>query len=125
MRILVTGPRNATNEPFVRDTLTAIHAVTPITCLIEGGATGVDQFARRWAELHGVPVETCAVDHALDGPWPGAGPRRNGRMLREKRPDMGLGFVAEPATRGTADMISRMKRVGLEVTVVLGIRVAG
>ncbi len=44
-------------------------------------------------ELSG-SVVAYPVDHALDGPWPSAGPRRNARMLRDGKPDRGLAFGA-------------------------------
>jgi hypothetical protein len=34
------------------------------------------------------------VDHAEDGPWPGAGPRRNRRMVEQFAPDRALAFGA-------------------------------
>lgn len=123
MRLLVTGPRDLKDYYLVHEVLDGIHAVTPITVLIEGGAPGTDRFARRWAEDRGVATDPCPVDHALDGPWPAAGPRRNARMLRKKKPDRGLAFVADPPTRETADMVRKMKRGGLEVREVCGVEV--
>jgi len=114
-RILVTGPRDWPDYWTVHEVLDGEHRANPITCLIDGGALGVDRFARRWAEINNVPTDPCPVDHALDGPWPQAGPRRNGRMLREKQPERCIAFVTTPPTKGTADMVRQAKRAGVPV----------
>lgn len=114
-RVLVCGPRDWADYCTVFEVLDGEHKAAPITCLIEGGAPGVDRFARRWAADRGVPNDPCPVDPALDGPWPAAGPRRNRRMLREKRPDRCLAFIANPPTSGTADMVRQARRAGIPV----------
>lgn len=115
MRLLVCGPRDWTDYWTVFEVLDGEHAAHTVTCLIDGGALGVDRFARRWAKERGVPVDPCPVDHTLDGPWPAAGPRRNGRMLREKQPDRCIAFIATPPTPGTANMVRQAKRAGVPV----------
>lgn len=112
-RVLVCGPRDWTDWLAVYRTLTEEHAIDPIVCLIEGGARGVDRFAWQWATDRAIRTDRCAVDHVLDGSWPAAGPRRNGRMLREKRPDRWLAFVSNPPTKGTSDMIRQARKAGI------------
>jgi hypothetical protein len=58
--------------------------------------------ARAAAVLKGHDFEEFAVNPALDGPWPGAGPRRNARMLRYGRPTHGLAFG--PLWKGRDDV---------------------
>lgn len=100
---------------MVREILDGHHRAYGIDCLIEGGAHGVDRFACRWAQEHGVPIDPCPVEER-DGPWPAAGPRRNSRMLRERAPiHRGIAFIANPPTPGTADMVRKMKRAGIPV----------
>ncbi len=41
-----------------------------------------------------------------------AGPIRNARMIAEGRPDLVIAF---PGGRGTADMVSRARKAGIEV----------
>ena len=115
MRILVCGWRDMTDYRAVFEVLDGIHKATPISCIIEGGAPGADRFGRAWAESRGVAHEPCPVDHALDGKWPGAGPRRNRRMLQQKSPDRVVAFVATPPTPGTTHMISVARRAKLPV----------
>ncbi len=77
--------------------------------IIEGGAHGVDDAARRWAANEGVP---CATVRA---PWEkhgrAGGPIRNGWMLR-LRPDLTIAF---PGGDGTEDMVGQARVVGVEV----------
>ncbi len=51
---------------------------------------GADVLAGWVAKGLGSGVVVFAVDHTIDGPWPGAGPRRNERMFRDGQPDRGL-----------------------------------
>lgn len=119
MRVLVCGPRDWTDYAVVFSNLTRIHAAQRITCLIEGGASGVDKLARLWAEDRAIQTDPCPVDPTLDGVWPSAGPRRNRRMLKEKKPDRYIAFVTTPPTRGTADMVKQADRAVIPGTVIL------
>jgi predicted Rossmann-fold nucleotide-binding protein len=106
-RVLVTGGRDFTDEAAVFAALDRAHRKQPITCIIHGAChtqVNADKLAGKWAKARGILEEPYPVDHALDGPWPGAGPRRNGRMLRLSHPD---GVVAFPGGNGTADMVRR------------------
>lgn len=49
MKILVCGGRNFRSPAQVFKALDDLHAKMPITELMQGGATGVDQFAKEWA----------------------------------------------------------------------------
>ena len=99
--------------------LDRVHARRSITLLFEGEADGADKASREWATMRGVSVRAVPVDHALDGPWPGAGPRRNARLLAQaieaasllSEPDS-LGIVAFPGDRGTQNMVDQVTRAG-------------
>lgn len=80
------------------------------SCVIEGGADGYDTVARLWAQGYGIPVETYKADWYTHGR--AAGPIRNGEMLRDGKPDLGLAF---PGGRGTANMMAQARNAGLEV----------
>ena len=84
------------------------------TVIIEGGATGADSIAARAAVILQVP---CVVTFKAD--WSmgrRAGPVRNQRMLDEGRPDLVLAFTHPLGISvGTADMVRRAKRAGVEV----------
>lgn len=111
MRVLVTGGRNYNDSHRVYAVLDKLHAEAGIDCIIEGGARGADDLARRWAEnVGGVPVETYEADWENQGTF--AGPARNARMLAEGRPDLVIAF---PGGRGTADMARKARKAGVQV----------
>jgi len=124
MRLLVCGSREwlgAWEEiggqlPDVDD-LTVIHGAC--SSVVGGVQRSVDMLADFVARGLGYHVDPYPVDHALDGPWPGAGPKRNARMLRDGRLTHGLAFgplwrVTGRVT-GTGDMVRRMLTAGLPV----------
>lgn len=129
MIVLVTGGRtygecySATEKSvkraveeqiFLINTLDAITKEVNITLLVHGGASGADRWANVWAHGRNLMTNAYPVDHDLDGPWPGAGPRRNQRMLTASIPDL---VVAFPGGRGTADMMRRALRSLVELRV--------
>lgn len=138
MRLLVCGSREwpGTWEDigghFPENTdVTIIHGACSRVVMVRGMRVerSVDMLAdfAAWGLGHG--IERYPVDHAIDGPWPGAGPRRNARMLREGKPDAGLSFgalwrwvpptsavLADPYKHtGTGGMVSLLLRAGLPV----------
>lgn len=107
MRVLVCGGRNFQDWRKVYSILDGIYGVS---CIIEGGALGADCFAAEWAD-------DAEVDHLqFNADWKthgkAAGPIRNQRMLDEGKPDL---VVAFPGGSGTADMVRRAKKAGVEV----------
>lgn len=95
---------------------------------VGGCQVSADMLIDLAADCFGLTREPYPVDHALDGPWPKAGPRRNARMLRVGRPARGLAFGAlwKPPVRvlvrgtpfkktGTGDMVSLMLAARLPV----------
>ncbi|CTQ45741.1 DUF2493 domain-containing protein [Roseibium aggregatum] len=102
LNVIVTGGRDYDDGPFVSETLSKLHASRsgPITRLVNGGARGVDTFAKDWAIANGVQVVTVKADWDRFGK--GAGPIRN-REMAFGYPDSTL--VAFPGNSGTKDMI--------------------
>jgi hypothetical protein len=107
MRVLVCGGRHFNDFKRVWKKLTEVNAETPITCIISGGCSGADQFAKDWADAGSVPSKIFKADWALG---PAAGPLRNQQMLDEGKPDFVIAF---PGGRGTADMVRRAKAAGV------------
>lgn len=111
MRVLVCGGRNFNDREAVWRALDALHKQTPISVLIEGGASGADRLAFQWAsEGNRCGTETHAADWASHGR--AAGPIRNQKMLDVGQPDM---VVAFPGGRGTEDMVTRARAIGVNV----------
>jgi len=112
MKVLVTGSRDkGVNKQYVWTTLDKY----PITCLIAGGASGVDEYASEWADASVVPCMTFFA------PWKGmkargklkaAGPIRNGWMLEHGKPDLVLAF---PGGSGTRNMVMQAEKAGITV----------
>lgn len=106
MRVLVCGGRDYDDAARVAAELRKVNP----SIIIEGGATGADYCAAHWAAKAGVLVETFAADWKTHGR--AAGPIRNQRMIDEGKPDLVIAF---PGGRGTADMVRRARKAGIEV----------
>ncbi|EAP4692486.1 DUF2493 domain-containing protein [Salmonella enterica] len=128
MIIVVTDGRDFNDRTAIFSALGLLHKQFQVTELIEGGASGVDNLCKQWAQLHGIPVRSCPADwndltvpgavvkQGKHGPYNAvAGHQRNQAMLEgEPRPTYGVVF---PGGRGTADMHRRMLKAGLTVWV--------
>lgn len=118
-RILVCGGRDYLDYPKVNSVLDDIvqRANDPSeVVIIQGGAKGADFLAKVYAYCWGWGGLHC-VEYPAD--WKaygkGAGAIRNQQMLDEGKPDL---VVAFPGGSGTADMIRRARKAGVEVIVV-------
>lgn len=113
MRVLVCGGRDYKDYHTVAVYLNQCLPSRPTT-IIEGGAHGADELARKWARVAEVPVETYVANWKLLGPK--AGPIRNQAMLDQGKPDI---VVAFPGGRGTADMVRRARAANIPVREVM------
>lgn len=111
-RLLVCGGRDYNDEQTMY--LTLINFL-PIGVLIEGEARGADSMARRWAEDHSITVEQYPADWKQFGR--AAGPIRNQQMIDEGKPTEAVAFYDRPRleSKGTADMVRRLKKAGIPV----------
>ena len=110
MRVMVTGGRDYGDAQRVFEALDAIHQHRgPITCLMQGGATGADFHALTWADMHGIECITFRPQWSLGR---SAGPRRNREMVQVGEPDLVLAF---PGRTGTANAVAEGRRAGIEV----------
>jgi hypothetical protein len=73
-----------------------------ITHVIQGGASGADEGAARWAKSEGIRCTEYRANWKKHGK--AAGPIRNQEMLDKGRPDLVIAF---PGGRGTRDMVRR------------------
>ena len=111
MRVLVCGGRNYNNEEVLFRVLDGYHELDYfIDTILQGGATGADALAAKWATSRGVTCEVYFPDWKKFGP--SAGPKRNQRMIDQGNPGVVIAF---PGGRGTADMVRRAKRANIEV----------
>lgn len=110
MRVIVCGGRDYRDGARVSAVLHKLNQERGIDLIIEGGAKGADYLAHVWACMAGVPTERFEADWENQGSF--AGPARNKRMLDEAKPDLVIAF---PGGRGTADMVRKARRAGVEV----------
>lgn len=78
--------------------------------IIQGGANGADRMAREWAREHALELATELTEWEKHGR--AAGPIRNQAMLDRHQPGL---VVAFPGGRGTADMVRRSRKAGVDV----------
>ena len=112
MRVLVCGGRAYADRQTLYGALDTLHSQHKFEIVIAGGARGADTLAEEWAKERGVTTKIYQADWA--GLGRKAGPIRNQRMLDEGVPQL---VVAFPGGRGTADMTSRARKVGIETVV--------
>jgi predicted Rossmann-fold nucleotide-binding protein len=105
MRVLVCGGRDYDEWKSVARALVELKP----TVVIQGGASGADRLAARWADINGVPIVTYP---ALWKQGKKAGPMRNAFMLQDGRPDIVLAF---PGGRGTDGMVKLAEDAGVPV----------
>lgn len=110
MIVLVCGGRDYYRRDVIFSTLDALHADTPITKLIEGGAAGVDNLAYSWAKERGLHGQTYRAD--WNGHGRAAGPIRNAHMLADGNPDLVVAFAGG---RGTANMVRLARAANVRV----------
>jgi len=111
MRVLVCGGRNFTDYVYLETQLNELNTSRgPITCIIHGDAGGVDQLSGRWALQNRIQQELYPADWGKYGK--AVGPLRNQLMLDIATPDL---VVAFPGGRGTADMVKRAIKSGVEI----------
>lgn len=109
MRVLVCGGRDYKDRDYLWNFLDGLGP-PEITEVISGMARGADTFAAEWAIRFGFPLHKFPAEWDKYGRR--AGPIRNQQMLDEGKPDL---VVAFPGGTGTADMIRRAKKAGVEV----------
>lgn len=109
--VLVTGGREFADSARVATVLAGMQSRHPGFAVVQGGARGADRLAREWCLAHGVPCFT------VDACWDYYGRHRAGPVRNQWMLDyFDISFVvAFPGGTGTADMVRRARRQGVEV----------
>jgi SLOG family YspA-like protein len=118
MRLLVCGDRYWNDKQLVQKVLSRLVEESPDSVtVIHGAARGADRIAGEVAKSLGCEVvEFPAQWHSFGR---AAGPIRNQKMLDEGAPSAGLAFHDNiEASKGTADMLKRLKRANVPFFVV-------
>lgn len=119
-RVLVCGSRDFNNALNLFTTMDALHVDYDFTIVIEGGATGADTFARRWAQGRGLLIQEHRAEWNKYGK--AAGPIRNKQMLTEGKPDLVVAFPkgSLSESRGTKNMVEQAQKAGIPVILIDG-----
>lgn len=111
--VLVCGGREYLDRDRLFSILDALNAWQRFGRLVHGGARGADSLADEWWIIR--KPEGCALK-SYPAQWKTygrkAGLMRNQQMLDSERIDL---VVAFPGGRGTADMVERAAKAGIEV----------
>lgn len=109
VKVVVTGGRKYTDIGAIFRALDRFHQEHAIARLAHGNANGADKIAGVWASDRGIAFKRYPVPkEEWDLYGPGAGPRRNERMLQEEQPDWVIAF---PGGTGTADCCTRATKM--------------
>lgn len=113
MKILVTGGRWYDNAARVKEALD-LYLGAPNLMIIQGGASGADYLAKRWAEANSVH---CAEVKAL---WASrgkaAGHLRNEAMIFNLCPDIIVAFSGGAGTRNCIETAKRYGKTVVEIS---------
>lgn len=115
MRVLICGSRDWALYAPVRDLVASLDPDEDV--VLEGGAPGADALARLACEELEVPFWEFPAAWKRHG-GRRAGPIRNGRMIRQGRPDRVVAFHGDPGLgRGTRDMVEKARSAGVPTEV--------
>ena len=108
---LICGGRNFSDKEMFNSAMHDLMSLRGMpSVVVQGGAKGADTLAKEWAGHHALKLETEKAKWNVYGK--SAGAIRNQEMLDKYNPDF---VVAFPGGRGTADMVRRSKKIGLDV----------
>lgn len=110
LKVIVTGGRNYTDSASLNRVLLALNPLM----VIQGGATGADALAKKWAHENQKACRTVEADWVKHGR--SAGPIRNTEMLATYPEAIVLAF---PGGAGTSHCVKEAKKKGMLVLCVL------
>lgn len=117
MRLLVCGSRDWTNKEIIKKEILELQKNNNIEVVIHGACRGADLISGIVASELQIPIEEYPADWKSDGR--SAGPKRNQKMLDEGKPDFVLAFHDDiDESKGTKDMILRVKKAGVTFKVI-------
>ena len=112
---LICGGRDFSDKEMFDSAMCDLLALQGMPSrIVEGGAKGADSLARGWAQRHALEIKTEKAKWNVYGR--SAGAIRNQEMLDKYRPDF---VVAFPGGRGTADMVKRSRKAGVDVAEII------
>lgn len=115
--LLIAGSRNFEDwKIFEMVTREIIDGDERFTVIVEGGASGADSMARRYAGENGMTAEEFRADWKQYGR--AAGPKRNDEMVKYVAERNGTAlFFWDGESKGTKQCIDSARRKGIDVTI--------
>jgi len=108
---LICGGRDFADTEIFDSAMSELVALQGMPArVVEGGAKGADSMARGWAQRHALDIVTEKAQWNVYRR--SAGVIRNQAMLDKYKPDF---VVAFPGGKGTADMVERGRKAGVNV----------
>ncbi len=108
---LICGGRDFTDADMFNSAMNDLVDLKGLPrTIVQGGAKGADELASLYTARFGIELRTVWPDWNKHGR--AAGPIRNQEMLDKHKPDL---VVAFPGGRGTADMVRRSRKAGVDV----------
>jgi SLOG family YspA-like protein len=114
MRVIIAGSRTIADYALLVQTMeeASLEGIVPTIVLSGACPTGVDALGERWAKERNIRVERFGADWRKFGR--SAGPRRNSEMVERAE---ALVALWDGASRGTADVVGKMKALRRKVYV--------
>lgn len=108
MRVIIAGTRTIHNKELVYAAIK--NSGFDITCVLCGGARGVDLIGKEYALEHRLPVEMYLADWNKFGNK--AGPLRNMEMAKNAN---ALILVWDGSSKGSLSMLTEARHKGLKI----------
>ena len=105
MRLIIAGGRSQHLEDHH---LAELNLIKDVSCVLSGGATGVDSDGETWARNNNIPVKIYSPDWDNHGKL--AGPLRNREMATNAD-----ALALFPGGKGTDSMLNEAKKAGLKI----------
>lgn len=108
MKIIIAGSRTVTDPGLVSYAMRVSGAEGVVTCVLSGGAKGVDMLGEMWANVRMIPVERHPANWDAHGKK--AGYMRNVEMAETAG---GLVAIWDGVSKGTKHMIDIAGKKGM------------
>lgn len=111
MKVIIAGGRTYALSRIDYALLDGLHRQYAFMEVVHGDQAGADRCGKAWAAQRGIPCRAFPADWKMHGR--AAGPLRNSAMVAY----VGAGglLVAFQGHRGTADIVKKAVRAGLDV----------
>lgn len=112
MKCIIAGSRDGASYADLTFALSQCDFREEITEVVSGGARGTDTHGERWAKTFSIPIKRFLPDWDTHG-------KKAGALRNQQMADYADALVAvwDGQSKGTADMITRARRLNLRIWV--------